>query len=728
MLDMRQLETVIWAIADGDGTDDDLAVLHADERASLVVLDRLIVDTEEDLASVRNLRGEEREQVIADFTELLDGLRAAEARLRPPPPPSPARARHDEPSAPLEPGPVELQASWADGQVVVWAAGRGTAAESNDELATRLEAIGGPPLGWQLHQGVPLPGGQRAEALSIPVKDALGWLVAVNSGAPEGIGASVRWLALAALEGVRLVARGSIVPTVQLPKRPDGRIVDVSVRWVPALADNPTIEALVTSMPGTVTALGGAGATRATTQAVLAAVVETIVGESVEHMELPAPPPQANSPIDLADMVIARMDGSSFRAGTTLAMDLSRRLEQWSRSVTSTNRPHLVVQLDDSGPSGVWLVSVMAVPAKGKLLPIDAALRSERTGRLFSEEWARLGRMLPTLDRAGVRRRGQVALSQDEAWEFMTVTGPTLAAFGFDVRVPQLSRRKATPSLRLFAETPAGSVVGAHQLSNVSWTVLFDDVELTAAEVARLAKQARPLVQSRGKWVEVDRVDLGQGRRCARRAGVDHPADRCRDPAPVASGSTAPGSPAGSSSTATAGPTTSSAGRPQRSTAPVTDPDGFVGELRTYQAEALAWIGFLDAAELGGCLALDMGLGKTPTVLAHLARTAGDGPALVIAPAAVVGNWAAEAAQFAPGLRVLVHHGAARAERRAAGEGDRRRRHRDHDLRHRGARRRRAVPDRLVAARARRGAGDQEPGERDRPAAAPAQRRAPGWR
>ena len=57
----------------------------------------------------------------------------------------------------------------------------------------------------------------------------------------------------------------------------------------------------------------------------------------------------------------------------------------------------------------------------------------------------------------------------------------------------------------------------------------------------------------------------------------------------------------------------------------------------------------------------DMGLGKTPTVLAHLARRAGDGAALVVAPAAVVGNWAAEAARFAPGLRVMVHHGANRA-------------------------------------------------------------------
>jgi SNF2 family DNA or RNA helicase len=83
--------------------------------------------------------------------------------------------------------------------------------------------------------------------------------------------------------------------------------------------------------------------------------------------------------------------------------------------------------------------------------------------------------------------------------------------------------------------------------------------------------------------------------------------------------------------------------------------------LRTYQAEALGWLGFLDAVDLGGCLALDMGLGKTPTVLAHLARTVEEGPALVLAPTAVVGNWEAEAAKFTPALRVVIHHGATRA-------------------------------------------------------------------
>ena len=127
-------------------------------------------------------------------------------------------------------------------------------------------------------------------------------------------------------------------------------------------------------------------------------------------------------------------------------------------------------------------------------------------------------------DRAGIRRRGQVALSQDEAWDFMTTLGPTLSAAGFDVRVPAMSRRKAKPTLRLFADTPAGSVVGAHQLANVAWTILFDDLELTAAEVQHLARQARPLVRANGKWVEVDRADLEKAAAAlADRAAINTP-------------------------------------------------------------------------------------------------------------------------------------------------------------------------------------------------------------
>ena len=113
-------------------------------------------------------------------------------------------------------GRIRLQASWSDGQVVVWAGGPGTTSTTNDDLADRLEAIGGPAVGWSLHPDVPLPAGARAEALSIPVGESLGWLVAVGGGsAGEDVGPSVTWLGRVAVLGVRLVAAGAVVPTLR---------------------------------------------------------------------------------------------------------------------------------------------------------------------------------------------------------------------------------------------------------------------------------------------------------------------------------------------------------------------------------------------------------------------------------------------------------------------------------------------------------------------------------
>ena len=53
-------------------------------------------------------------------------------------------------------------------------------------------------------------------------------------------------------------------------------------------------------------------------------------------------------------------------------------------------------------------------------------------------------------------------------------------------------------------------MVGARQLADVRWSVSFDDVELTAAEIRDLARQAKPLLKSRGRWVELDRADLNE--------------------------------------------------------------------------------------------------------------------------------------------------------------------------------------------------------------------------
>ena len=50
---------------------------------------------------------------------------------------------------------------------------------------------------------------------------------------------------------------------------------------------------------------------------------------------------------------------------------------------------------------------------------------------------------------------------------------------------------------------------------------------------------------------------------------------------------------------------------------PRAQPAGFVGQLRDYQREGLGWMEFLREFGFGGCLADDMGVGKTAQVLAH---------------------------------------------------------------------------------------------------------------
>jgi hypothetical protein len=655
----HDLESAVWAVAEGRATADHLTRFNAEPKATHRLLERLIDEYDDHLDAVSMLPGPERDQVVTDFEDTLDGLWDAHELLVPPPPPPPGS-----PPLEIEPAEVRLQASWDAGNIVVWAAARNMQPENNDELADRLEAIGGPSVGWTVHPDVVLPSGTRAASLAIHVRDALGWLVAVGGGLGRaGVGASVVWLGRVAIEAVRLVANGAVAPTLKVDAKRDSRFADIAVHWAPALIDDAVVRQLAASMPGPVGALVVADG-RATALALLGAVTDAIVSDAARRMQLPAAPPTANTGPDLADALIARLDGSTFRVPVGLATDVAKRMSMWTRAITAPDRPKLVVQLDPPDAGGAWLLTVLGPAPKGRLLDIEVALGATGGTKALENELIRLERLFPVLRRPGQLRRGQVVLSQPEAWELMTVIGPTLESVGYDVRVPMLSRRKLTPALKLFAQPTGPSVVGAHQLSAVRWSVVFDDVELTAAEVARLASEARPLVRSRGQWVELDRVDLKEAAAAlAERAGTTTltGAEILRhgiglEGSALAGGVTVAGNGWASELLQRAGAV---------STEPVTRPEGFVGELRSYQAQALAWLGFLDAAGLGGCLALDMGLGKTPTVLAQLARTAGNGPALVIAPPAVVGNWAAEARRFTPGLNVVVHHGASRV---AAGE------------------------------------------------------------
>lgn len=100
---------------------------------------------------------------------------------------------------------------------------------------------------------------------------------------------------------------------------------------------------------------------------------------------------------------------------------------------------------------------------------------------------------------------------------------------------------------------------------------------------------------------------------------------------------------------------------------PMSEPIGFVGELRGYQREGLAWLQFLREYGFSGILADDMGLGKTVQLLAHILaeKQSGrmDSPCLIVAPTSTIPNWRKECERFAPELKVVTLQGSGRQTR-----------------------------------------------------------------
>lgn len=78
----------------------------------------------------------------------------------------------------------------------------------------------------------------------------------------------------------------------------------------------------------------------------------------------------------------------------------------------------------------------------------------------------------------------------------------------------------------------------------------------------------------------------------------------------------------------------------------------FVGILRDYQLEGVAWLRGLRERSIGCLLADEMGLGKTIQILAHLAIIQNqEYPHLIIAPTSLLPNWKHEIEKFVPDFK-----------------------------------------------------------------------------
>jgi non-specific serine/threonine protein kinase len=259
---------------------------------------------------------------------------------------------------------------------------------------------------------------------------------------------------------------------------------------------------------------------------------------------------------------------------------------------------------------------------------------------------------------------------------------PALESAGVVVRMPASWRmnRPARPQVKATVGGTTPSQVGMDALLDFRMEVTLDGEKLSAAEIKRLLAHSDGLALIRGKWVEVDHERLSrtleQFEAIERRAATDGlsfgEAMRMLAGAGMAGDGTVGQADVAWSQTV-AGPWLA------ETLAALRHPDGLsrvdpgrslAGTLRPYQQVGVQWLYLLAQLRLGACLADDMGLGKTIQILSLLLvlkNEAGDTrkPCLLVAPASLLANWAAEITRFAPSLKaIVVHPSAAPAETR----------------------------------------------------------------
>ena len=242
---------------------------------------------------------------------------------------------------------------------------------------------------------------------------------------------------------------------------------------------------------------------------------------------------------------------------------------------------------------------------------------------------------------------------------------PDLERAGVTVRMPPSWRANRPPRPKVTGTVGARkpSALGLEGVLDFQMDVTLDGETLTEQEIAALLSGTDSLVLLRGQWVEVDRARLErsiaqfrEAEQLAERDGLSFVAAmRMVAGAAVAD---EPGD------TATADWSQVSAGpwlaetlqnlRAPNANGSAADPP-LRGVLRPYQRAGLHWLQLLSGLGLGACLADDMGLGKTIQVLALLTAQRGK-PSLLVAPASLLANWAAEVEKFAPDLKITVVH------------------------------------------------------------------------
>jgi superfamily II DNA or RNA helicase len=312
----------------------------------------------------------------------------------------------------------------------------------------------------------------------------------------------------------------------------------------------------------------------------------------------------------------------------------------------------------------IWHYPVEQVMIQGQLLhaPQETLLAGlGRAARLYEPIRQSLQQQQP----AGC------CLEPIQAYEFIRAVVWRLQDNGFSVELPagltgQSPHFDSRFGLKVKAEVPARGQrqrLGLKSLLNFEWELSLAGETLTKADFEGLLAQRSPLVEINGKWVELRPQEVKAAQAFLANRKTETPLS-VEDALRISTGDTqvidklpvvsfeASGALQTLIDTLTTG---------NQTLTPMSEPEGFKGQLRPYQARGVSWLAFLEQWGLGACLADDMGLGKTIQLIAFLLylRQSGfmEAPVLLVCPTSVLGNWEREVKRFAPDLKIRVHHG-----------------------------------------------------------------------
>ncbi|MEM7725764.1 MAG: DEAD/DEAH box helicase, partial [Cyanobacteria bacterium P01_A01_bin.45] len=365
----------------------------------------------------------------------------------------------------------------------------------------------------------------------------------------------------------------------------------------------------------------------------------------------------------------------------------------WKNKITRTTADsafHLCFQLQEATPDYIdnWQMHFLVSSKKDPSLKLSLAdywIMQGKTKKSIHQEFGKdfetnlllnLGyaaRMYPKLwGGLETEQPTGLQLTLDEAFDFLKESAWVLEDSGFKVIVPSwytpTGRRRAKVRLKAASgkngasKSKTKSYFDLDSLVQYRYELSIGEQVVTQKEWEQLVNAKSPLVHFRGQWMELDRDKMQQLLEFWQQNAQEQPEmtllELLQKSAEVGDEWEIEHDEALSVMMAKL--------QDKSQLEPVSELSNLQGTLREYQKRGVSWLDYLERLGLNGCLADDMGLGKSVQVIARLVQEKeqvnkeDNNTTLLIAPTSVVGNWQKEIAKFAPHLKTMVHHGSDR--------------------------------------------------------------------